>query len=109
MFSKTKRDDKNSLRSASEGCFFAKLKMLCDTFCFQSYVNGLVGEQMVEVRNPRIQTFPFFPLTPTSSYSHAFPVISQIANISHIKTLPRTSTYKSKTGVFGLDGTDDSL
>ena len=38
-------------------------KIRCDTFS-QSYVNGLkrAGEQMVEVTNPGIQTFPFFSL-----------------------------------------------
>ena len=80
-----------------------------NTFCSLSYVNGLVGEQMVEVTNPRIQTFPVFQLTLRSGYIQAFPVIAQIAykSTGTLKTSPGRLETKSN-GVFGLHGTEDS-
>ena len=74
-------------------------KIRCDTFS-QSYVNGLkrAGEQMVEVTNPGIQTFPFFSLNFLFFMHFKFYVCCVFAKSSMI---PPGQNHE----IFGLEGT----
>ena len=65
--------------------------MLWETFALHLYVNGVKGEQMVEVLDPRIQTFPFFQLTLAIL---AFPLIAHLAYL----TIGTTTSTPHRTG-----------